>query len=65
MSPRPWPVGGIERTGYPYMRKSVCPSVHQVKIFVQSRISTPINGSKFIFHMRMYLYETSRNIKEP
>ena len=29
----------------------------QVKIFVQGRISRPINGSKLIFHMRMYLYE--------
>ena len=32
----------------------VCPSVDHVKIFVQGRISRPINGSKLIFHMRMY-----------
>ena len=37
----------------------------KVKIFVQGRISRPINGSKLIFHMRMYLYENSRNIQEP
>ena len=37
----------------------------KVKIFVQGRISRPTNGSKLIFHMRMYLYETSRNIQEP
>ena len=35
------------------------------KIFVQGRISRPINGSKLIFHIRIYLYETSRNIQEP
>ena len=39
--------------------------IDQVKIFVQGRTSRPINGSKLIFHMRMYLYETSRNIQEP
>ena len=44
---------------------SVCPSVDQVNIFVQGRISRPINGSKLIFHMSMYLFETSRNIQEP
>ena len=43
----------------------VCPSVDQVKIFVQGRISRSIDGSKLIFHMRMYLYQTSRNIQEP
>ena len=37
----------------------------KVKIFVQGRIARPINGSKLIFHMRMYLYETNRNIQEP
>ena len=39
----------------------------KVKIFVQGRILSPINGtrSKLIYHMRMYLYETSRNIQEP
>ena len=54
------PLGGIERSGCPY----VCASVDQVKIFVQGRISKPINGSKLIFHLRMYLYETSRNIQK-
>ena len=39
--------------------------VIKVKSFVQGRISRPINGSELIFHMRMYLYETSRNIQEP
>ena len=53
--------GGIERWGCPY----VCPSVDKVKIFVQGRISRPINGSKLIFYMRMYLCETSGNIQEP
>ena len=37
----------------------------QVKIFGQGRISRAINGKKLIFHMRIYLYETSRNIQEP
>ena len=37
----------------------------KVNIFVHARISRPINSFKLIFHMRMYLYETSRNIKEP
>ena len=59
--PRPRPTGGIERLGCPYVH----PSVDQVKIFVQGSISRPINGSKLIFHMRVYLYETSRNIQEP
>ena len=44
---------------------SVSPSIDQVKIFVQGRILRPINGSKLIFHTRMYLYETSRKIQEP
>ena len=39
--------------------------VMQVKIFVQGRILSSTNGSKLVFHMRMYLYETSRNIQEP
>ena len=34
----------------------------KVKIFVQGRILSSTNGSKLIFHMQMYLYETSRNI---
>ena len=46
---------------HPYVRTTV----DQVKIFVQGRISRPINGSKLIFRMRMYLYETSRKIQEP
>ena len=53
--------GGIECSGCVYIR----PSVDQVKIFVQGRISRPINGSKLMFHMRMFLCETSRNIQEP
>ena len=36
----------------------------KVRIFVQGRISRPINGSKLIFRMNMYLYET-RGIYEP
>ena len=65
MPPRPQPTGGIERSGCPYVCACVHPSVDQVNIFVQSRISRPINGSKLIFHVMMYLYETSRNIQEP
>ena len=61
MQQRPRPAGGIERLGCPY----VCTSIDQVKIIVQGRISRPINGSKLIFHIRMYLCETSRNIQEP
>ena len=37
----------------------------KVKIYVQGRILSSTVGSKLIFHMRMYLSETSRNIKEP
>ena len=59
--PRYRPAGGIERSGCPYVHTCV----DQVNIFVQGRISRPINGSKLIFHMWMYLYETSRNIQEP
>ena len=43
----------------------VRPSVDQVNIFVQGRISRPINGSNLIFHIRVYLRETSRNMQEP
>ena len=43
----------------------LCPSVDQVKIVVQGRISRPINGSKLIFHMMVYLLETSMIIQEP
>ena len=50
MPPRPLPAGGIE---FLYVR----PSIDQVKIFVQGRISRPIHGSKLIFHMRMYLWD--------
>ena len=45
MPPRPWSAGCIERSGCPYVR----PSVAQVKIFVQGRISRTINGRKLIF----------------
>ena len=37
----------------------------KVKIFVQVRILSSTNGSRLIFYMRMYLYETSRNMQEP
>ena len=37
----------------------------KVKIFVQGRISKPINGSKLVFHITMNLYEASMNIQEP
>ena len=47
MPPRPRPAGGIERSGCAYVRMSV----DQVNIFVQGRLSRPINGSKLIFHM--------------
>ena len=59
MPPQPRPAGGIACSGCPYVRTSV----EQVNIFVQGRISRPNNGSKLIFHMRMYLFETSRNIQ--
>ena len=39
MPPLPRPAGGIERSGCPYVRTYVRPSVDQVKIFVQGRIS--------------------------
>ena len=68
MPPRPRPAGGIERSDCPYVRTSVRtyvrPSVDKVKIFVLGRIKRPITSSKS-FHMRMYLYERSRNIQEP
>ena len=37
----------------------------KLKIFVQGRMLSSTNGSKLIFHMRMYLYEASRNLQEP
>ena len=37
----------------------------KVNIFVQGRILSSTNDGKLIFHMRMYLCETSRNIQEP
>ena len=37
----------------------------KIIIFVHGRISRPVNGSKLIFYIRVYLYETSRNIQEP
>ena len=48
MPPRPWSAGGIERSGCPYVR----PSIAQVKIFFQGRISRIINGRKLIFEPR-------------
>ena len=44
MPPWPRPAGGIECLGC----LSVRTSVDQVNIFVQGRISRPINGSKLI-----------------
>ena len=38
---------------------------YQGKDFVQGRILKPINDSKLIFHMKMYLCEISRTIQEP
>ena len=42
MTPWPRPAAGIERSGCAYIR----PSVAQVKIFVQSRISGTIDDRK-------------------
>ena len=39
------------------VRTCVRPTEDQVKIFGPGRISRPINGSKLIFHMRIYLWE--------
>ena len=50
--------------GVQVLRTCARPSVDQVNSFVQGRISRPI-CSKLILHMMMYLYETSRNTKEP
>ena len=64
----PRPTGGKGCLCCPYVHTSIHPSVHpktKVKFFVQGRISSSINGSKLTFHMRMYLYETSRDIQEP
>ena len=63
MPPRPRPAGGIERSGCPYVHTSIRMSVHPYTRLTW--ISRPINGSKLIFHLSMYLYETSRNIQEP
>ena len=50
---------GIERSDCPYartcIRAYVRPSVDQVKMSVQGRISMPVNGSKLITHMRAYV----------
>ena len=35
------------------------------QIIKEGRILSSTNGGKLIFHSRMYLYETSRNIQEP
>ena len=61
MPPRPRLAGGMERLGCPYIPTSI----DHVKIFVQGRISRHFNGSKLIFHMRIYLYETSSNVQDP
>ena len=48
-----------------FVRAYVRPlSEDQVKIFGQGRISRPIDGSKLIFRMRIYHYETNMNIQE-
>ena len=61
----PRPARGVGCSGYPYIRTSVCPSIWRPEIFGQSRISRFINGSKLIFQMRIYPYETSTNTQEP
>ena len=58
------PPEGIERS-CPCVRPSIHPPKDQVKIFGQGRISSSINGRKLIFHMRIYLCQTSRNIQNP
>ena len=67
MTPRPRPAGVIEHLGFPYVHTSVHASVSpetRLRFLCQDRISRPIDGMKLIFHMRIYLYETSRNIQE-
>ena len=59
MPTRPRPAGDIERSGCPYVRTSV----HRFVFKVESQ--DLLIGSKLIFHMRVYLYETSRNTQEP
>ena len=54
----PWPIFHSPLT-------SVFGQIIKVKFFVQDRILSSTNGSKLIFHMRMYLYETSRSKQEP
>ena len=44
---------------------SVFGQIIMVKIFVQGRILSSTNVSKLIFHVRMSLYEASRNIQDP
>ena len=46
-----------------YFTDSGFGQIIKVKIFVQGRISRPINGSKLQFHLR--IYEFNRNIQEP
>ena len=36
----------------------------KVTVFIQGRTVNSTNGSKLIFHMRMYLYKYSRIIQE-
>ena len=72
---RPRPAGGIECSGlsvrFTYVGTSVRPSVRskiRLRFFtkVESQIKIKnVYGCKLIFHMRIYLYETSRNIQEP
>ena len=47
---------GGHRTFGLSVRAYVRPSVDQINIFVQGIISRPINGSKLIFHMKVYRY---------
>ena len=54
----PWPV-------FHGLLTSDLGQIFKVKIFVQGRILISVNGSMFIFHLRMHLYETSSTIQEP
>ena len=47
------------------LRSTDLGQIINVKIFVQGRISRHITGRKLIFHVKMYLNETSRTIQEP
>ena len=56
MPPWPRPAGGIERSGCAYIR----PSVAQVKIFVNGRISGTIDDSKL--KKRLLTYNGENNV---